>query len=103
MAITHVMPDDMIVARRGDAVRAELARRTRSFTELARLVRADGLNDRTRWFYLLLFSGLVTALAGAFTGPVLLRDSWFQLLIAAALGIIFTQFAFALDRGAAPG
>lgn len=75
-------------------MRAELARRTHSFTELAQAVREAGLNGRTRWFYLALFGGLVTALAGAFTGLVLLRDSWFQLLIAAALGILFTQFAF---------
>jgi fatty acid desaturase len=94
MSLTEVVLPDAPAPRRGEAVRAELARRTRSFTELARLVREDGLNDRTRWFYLLVFSGLLTALAGAFTGLVLLRDSWFQLLIAAALGIIFTQFAF---------
>ena len=36
----------------------------------------------------------MAALAGALTGVVLLQDSWFQLLIAAALGVIFTQFAF---------
>ena len=37
---------------------------------------------------------LTLALGGAVTGFVLLGDSWFQLLIAGALGIIFTQFAF---------
>ena len=79
---------------RGSAVREELARRTRSFTELARTVRERGLNTRTRWFYGLLFTGLSLALAGALTGFVLLGHSWFQLLIAAALGVIFTQFAF---------
>ena len=36
---------------------------------------------------------LTLALGGAVTGFVLLGD-WFQLLIAGALGIIFTQFAF---------
>ncbi len=36
----------------------------------------------------------MAALAGAITGLILLGDSWFQLLIAAALGVIFTQFAF---------
>lgn len=81
-------------ASKASAVRAELSRRTRSFTDLAQAARAAGLNDRTRWFYLALFGGLVTALAGAVTGLILLRDSWFQLLIAAALGLIFTQFAF---------
>ena len=76
------------------AARSALADRTRSFTALSQQVRAAGLNTRARWFYLALFSGLVAALAGAVTGMVLLRDSWFQLLIAAALGVIFTQFAF---------
>ncbi|PKQ20200.1 MAG: acyl-CoA desaturase [Actinobacteria bacterium HGW-Actinobacteria-6] len=79
---------------RSAAVREELTKRTRSFTELAQAARVAGLNNRTRWFYLAVFSGLVTALAGAVTGVVLLRDSWFELLIAGALGVIFTQFAY---------
>ena len=37
---------------------------------------------------------LLIALGGAITGFILLGDSWFQLLIAGALGLIFTQFAF---------
>ncbi|MFT4217101.1 MAG: acyl-CoA desaturase [Micropruina sp.] len=78
----------------GAAARAEWERRTNSFTELAKQVRAAGLNDRTPGFYLALFSGLVVALAAALAGHVLLGESWLQLLIAAALGIIFTQFAF---------
>ena len=79
---------------RREAVRAELANRTRSFTQLAASVREAGLNDRTRWFYLALFGGLLLALGGAIAGFILLQDSWFQLLIAAALGVLFTQFAF---------
>jgi len=91
--MTIVAPSSSPHPRR-DAIRAELAERTRTFTDLAREVRSAGLNNRTRWFYFVVFGGLVTALAGAATGMVLLRDSWFQLLIAAALGVIFTQFAF---------
>ena len=34
------------------------------------------------------------ALAGVATGVILLGDSWLQLLMAGALGLIFTQFAF---------
>jgi fatty acid desaturase len=41
-----------------------------------------------------MFSAITLALAAAGAGFILLGDSWFQLLIAAALGIIFTQFAF---------
>jgi fatty acid desaturase len=67
---------------------------TQTFTTLARATRSLGLQDRTRWFYLLLFTGLVMALGGAATGLILLGDSWLQLLIAGALGLIFTQFAF---------
>ena len=78
---------------RSENVRVEWERRTNSFTELAKRVRDQGLNGRTRWFYLTLLGVLILALAGAFTGLALLGHSWFQLLIAAALGIIFTQFA----------
>ena len=74
--------------------REESARRTRSFTELAQTVRSMGLNERTPRFYGWLFAGLIVALLAALAGMVLLGDSWFQLLVAAALGIIFTQFAF---------
>ena len=34
------------------------------------------------------------ALGGAITGFILLGESWFQLLIAGALGLVFTQIAF---------
>ncbi|MGC3955953.1 MAG: acyl-CoA desaturase [Propionicimonas sp.] len=79
---------------RAAAARAEWERRTNSFTELAQAVRAAGLNRRRPGFYAAVFAGLVLALGGAIAGMVLLGDSWFQLLIAGALGIIFTQFAF---------
>ena len=42
----------------------------------------------------MVFAILLVALGGIVTGFVLLGDSWFQLLIAGALGIILTQFAF---------
>ncbi|MEO8262873.1 MAG: acyl-CoA desaturase [Pseudolysinimonas sp.] len=65
-----------------------------SFTGLLADVKGAGLLGRTRVFYISVFTTLVLALGGAITGFVLLGDSWFQLLIAAVLGIIFTQFAF---------
>ena len=58
------------------------------------MVRETGLLQRARWFYLTVVAILVLALGGAVTGFVLLGDSWFQLLIAGSLGLIFTQFAF---------
>ncbi|QGN33423.1 acyl-CoA desaturase [Microlunatus sp. Gsoil 973] len=67
---------------------------TNSYTQLSRQVRERNLLRRTPTFYSLLFAGLVLALGGAIAGFVLLGHSWLQLLIAGALGIIFTQFAF---------
>ena len=67
---------------------------TQSYTALARAVRSLDLQGRTRWFYVLVFAALVVAFGGAVTGFILLDNSWLQLLIAGALGLIFTQFAF---------
>jgi len=67
---------------------------TQSYTAVSRVVKESGLLGRTRWFYGVLGLGLVLALGGAVTGFILLGDSWYQLLIAGALGLIFTQFAF---------
>jgi fatty acid desaturase len=67
---------------------------TGSYQELSRLVREAGLLGRTRSFYLGLLVVLGVALAGLVAGSVLLGHSWFQLLIAGALGILLTQVAF---------
>jgi fatty acid desaturase len=91
------MTQDAITLR---AVRANPARArsanslTHTYTALAQATRTLGLQGRTRWFYALLFTGLVVALAGAAAGLILLGTSWLVLLIAGALGVIFTQFAF---------
>ncbi len=67
---------------------------TSSYSALMRTVRDAGLLRRRRGFYVAVFAALIAALGGAITGFVLLGDSWYQLLIAAALGIILTQIAF---------
>jgi fatty acid desaturase len=64
------------------------------FAPLLARVKDAGLLRRSQGFYLSLLTTLVLALGGAIAGFVLLGDSWFQLLIAGALGLIFTQFAF---------
>lgn len=66
----------------------------RAYTQLAQVIRESGLLRRARWFYALVGVALVLGFAGAATGFVLLGDSWFQLLIAGALGVLFTQVAF---------
>jgi len=67
---------------------------TASYSELMRTVRESGLLRRRVGFYYAVFAGLALALAGIVAGMVLLGDSWLQLLMAAALGIVLTQIAF---------
>jgi fatty acid desaturase len=67
---------------------------TTEYSALLNTVRDAGLLRRRTGFYYMMFAIVTTALGGAITGFVLLGDSWFQLLIAGALGIIFTQYAF---------
>ncbi|WP_265522109.1 fatty acid desaturase family protein [Oerskovia flava] len=75
--------------RRGDGSTV-----TSTYTALSRTVRDAGLLHRTHGYYAWTLGILTLALGGAVAGFVLLGDSWFQLLIAGALGLLFTQFAF---------
>ena len=67
---------------------------THRFTELAATVRETGLLRRAYGFYSGYGAALALAFGGVVTGFVLLGASWFQLLMAAALGIVLTQVAF---------
>ncbi|HJB62769.1 MAG TPA: acyl-CoA desaturase [Candidatus Microbacterium pullistercoris] len=73
---------------------------TRVYSQLSNVVREMGLYRRAHVFYALVGAALILALAGAVAGFILLGDSWFQLLIAGALGIIFTQIAFLAHEAA---
>ncbi|WP_336629392.1 MULTISPECIES: fatty acid desaturase family protein [unclassified Microbacterium] len=72
----------------------------RAFVEVSQVVRETGLLRRTPWFYAMVGAAIAFAFAGVATGFVLLGDSWFQLLMAAALGILFTQVAFLAHEAA---
>jgi fatty acid desaturase len=74
--------------------KAGAAHPTAAYSEVLTTVRDMGLLRKRRTFYIGMFSVLVLALGGAAAGFVLLGESWYQLLIAGGLGIIFTQFAF---------
>ncbi|MET0933996.1 MAG: acyl-CoA desaturase [Mycetocola sp.] len=67
---------------------------TTTFASLLKTVREAGLLKRRTGFYMLVLSALALALGGLATGFILLGDSWFQLLIAAGLGLVLTQVAF---------
>ncbi len=71
-----------------------------SYSALLKEARAAGLMRRRRTFYAVVFAVLLVLLAAAGTGFMLLGQTWFQLLIAAGLGILFTQFAFLAHEAA---
>ncbi|QIG41250.1 acyl-CoA desaturase [Microbacterium sp. 4R-513] len=66
----------------------------RAYTEVSQAVREGGFLRRTPWFYSGVGAAVALGFGGAIAGFVLLGDTWYQLLIAAALGILFTQVAF---------
>lgn len=66
----------------------------RAYTQLSQVIREMGLLQRSPVFYLMTGVAIALGLGGAVTGFILLGDSWYQLLIAGALGILFTQVAF---------
>lgn len=72
----------------------------KAYTRVSQVVRESGLLRRAPGFYTWVGVAIVVAFGGAVTGFILLGDSWFQLLIAGALGIIFTQIAFLAHEAA---
>lgn len=64
------------------------------FAPLCRQVRAAGLLERRRGNYALRFLATVGAFAAVWWVFVLVGDSWYQTIVAAAMGIAFTQVAF---------
>lgn len=72
----------------------------RAYLEVSEAVRERGLMRRAPWFYWGVGAVLVLALGGCIAAFVLVGPSWFQLLIAAALGILFTQAAFLAHEAA---
>ncbi|WP_396278281.1 fatty acid desaturase family protein [Glutamicibacter creatinolyticus] len=72
----------------------------KSFFHVKALVSDAGLNGRRRGHYLGMGLVLLGLLGGTITGFILLGDSWLQLLMAGALGILLTQFAFLAHEAA---
>lgn len=72
----------------------------RAYKDVLNVIRDLGLLRRTPVFYTLVGVALLLGFAGCATGFILLGDSWLQLLIAGALGILFTQVAFLAHEAA---
>jgi len=70
------------------------------YTDLARQVREQGLLRRRYAYYWSRMALATAAFGGIWVGFFLLGHSWLQLLLAAALGIVCTQFGFLAHDGA---
>ncbi|ROS75738.1 fatty acid desaturase [Curtobacterium sp. PhB130] len=73
---------------------------TSSYSALLARIKAEGLlRRRTGWYW-----GLIGVLTGllvlAGTAFAVLGDAWWQLIVAAVLGLVFTQFAFLAHEAA---
>ena len=80
--------------------RSAQARYTSLYTELMAAVRDRGLLARRYGYYWTRISLATAAFAGIWVGFFLLGPSWWQLFLAAALGVLSTQFGFLAHDGA---
>nr|WP_233437892.1 acyl-CoA desaturase [Agromyces laixinhei] len=64
------------------------------FARLSRQIKAEGLLDRFVGFYVRKAVFWAVVFGAAVAASVVIGDSWWQLVVAAALGVILTQFAF---------
>lgn len=65
-----------------------------AFMEVSQKARDLGLMARTYRFYLVLGICLAFGFLGCVSAVIALGDTWFQLIIAVVMGVIFTQVAF---------
>ncbi len=101
MSVTYIQsPEGLGPVQFTRASTADFPPIAKAYTQVAQVVREAGLLRRAYWFYALVAGGIVLALGGVVTGFLLLGESWFQLLIAAALGLILTQIAFLTHEAA---
>ncbi|HET6988177.1 MAG TPA: fatty acid desaturase, partial [Kribbella sp.] len=64
------------------------------YTDLLQTVRELGLLQRRQTYYYTRIGLVLAALLAIAVGVVLLGDSWFQLVLAAALALVLVQVAF---------
>jgi len=70
------------------------SQRGSAYAELSRQIRAAGLMERRTGHYAWRIGMTVTLLAACWAAFVLVGDSWWQLVIAALLAVMFTQVGF---------
>ena len=70
------------------------------YSNLAATIRTSGLMDRRQAWYWWQILATIAAFALVWVGVWMLGNSWFQLLLAAAMGVVVTQFGFLGHDGA---
>jgi fatty acid desaturase len=68
--------------------------RWREYTQLSGQIRQAGLLDRRHGWYAAKMALNLALLAGGWAAFAVLGDSWWQLVTAAYLAVVFTQLAF---------
>lgn len=71
-----------------------------TYSDLSRRVQAAGLLERRRGYYWPRIAACALAFSGIWVGVGLLGNSWLQLVLAGAFGVVVTQFAFLGHDGA---
>jgi fatty acid desaturase len=64
------------------------------YTQLSRQIKQAGLLDRRRGWYVVRIASNLALLAAGWAAFVIVGDSWWQLVTAAYLAVVFTQLAF---------
>ena len=64
------------------------------YTQLSRQIKQAGLLDRRRGWYAAKIGLNLPLLAGGWAAFAILGESWWQLVTAAYLAVVFTQIAF---------
>jgi fatty acid desaturase len=64
------------------------------FSALLHTIRDGGLLHRKRTFYILTFAVITLLMAASWYGVVAFNGTWYTLIFAAAMGVLFTQYAF---------
>lgn len=78
----------------GDRPQTAAQRYTEQYQSLTQAVNDAGLLERRRGFYWVMIISAILAVAAIMVGVVYLGDTWFQLILAALLGVVMAQFGF---------
>ncbi|QEW04455.1 fatty acid desaturase family protein [Microbacterium lushaniae] len=87
MTTVEPRPAPTRAARKGAHVNSD-------FTELAKTIQASGLMRRRYGYYWAKLIGLPVLVIAILVAFVMIGDTWWQLITAAVLGVVFTQVAF---------